>query len=497
MAPVGDGLVLAIDQGTSSTKVMLVDQDATVVASSSCPIGQRHPGPGQVEQSADEIWRSVQRAVRSCVDQDRAGRVVGVAVSVQRESVVLWDATSGAAVGPVLSWQDQRTATVADGLERAGHAPYVRAATGLPLDPMFSALKAGWLIDTHDPDRARTRTGAWKVGTLDAWLLSRFGGPAVTEIGNASRTQLFDIGSREWDPALLDLFGVPRAALPDVVASTGPFPAVRDLPPLPDGLPVLAVLGDSHAALLAQGGFSPGLVKATYGTGSSVMALGSPEVGDTSLCCTIAWQLDDTGGGTSGSGSTADGVAYALEANIRSTGRTISWLADMFQVDPGVLLAEAAEASSGEIVLVPAFGGLAAPWWDRTATPVITGLSLGTGRPQLARAALESVAFQVDDVLTAFERTTGPPTLLACDGGLTRSALLMQLQADVSGLPVRVSPTANLSALGAALLAGLTGGWWSRADLAGQAGPAGLRGRWADAVAHARDRPHRNAGVGT
>ncbi|ABW09874.1 carbohydrate kinase FGGY [Parafrankia sp. EAN1pec] len=497
MAPAREGLLLAIDQGTSSTKAVLVDRDATVVASSSCPVGQRHPGPGQVEQSAEEIWASVQRAVRTCVDRELAARVVGVAISVQRESVVLWDTVSGAAVGPILSWQDRRlaTATAADALERGGHAPYIRSSTGLPLDPMFSALKAGWLLDTYDPSRARAGTGAWKVGTLDAWLLSRFGGPAVTEIGNASRTQLLDIGGRQWDPTLLDLFDVPRAALPDVVASLGPFPPARGLPPLPDGLPVLAVLGDSHAALFAQARGAPGVVKATYGTGSSVMTLGRADAGDTSLCSTIAWQLPGT------AGTAADGVAHATEANIRSTGRTISWLADLFQVDPTALLAEAATASSDEIILVPAFGGLAAPWWDRDATPVIIGVSLGTGRPQLARAALESVAFQIDDVITVLQRAAGPLALLACDGGLTRSEVLMQLQADVSGLPVRISATPNLSALGAALLAGVGAGWWTLDGLPEPPGRATgaevlpridadtrarLRNRWADAVARAR-----------
>ncbi len=482
----GDGLILAIDQGTSSTKSMLVDPRGTILSSSSVPLAQSHPQPGWVEQDAQEIWSGVQACVRACVQDEHAARVVAVALSVQRETVVLWDRRTGIPVAPALSWQDQRTASRATELEASGVAEQVLATTGLPLDPMFSALKVSWLLDQHDPDRSQTSSGEWCVGTIDAWLLSHFTDAAtpVTEVGNASRTQLLDIDTADWDDAMLDVFGVPRASLPTVVPSVGPFPAVRGLAPVADGTPVLAVMADSHAALFAHAGWRPGVVKATYGTGSSVMALGPRASATSGVCSTVAWQVDE--------------VAHALEANIRSTGRTLTWLADLLGVDADVLFDEAASASSEGVTLVPAFGGLGAPWWDREAVPVLSGFSLGTGRTQVARAALESIAFQVDDAVTAFAEAGGPLAELACDGGMTRSHALMQLQADISGLPVRVSATANLSALGVAHLAGLQLGWWTWSELESETGTAAvppridaedrarLRSTWAGELARSR-----------
>ncbi len=453
-----EDLILAIDQGTSSTKSMLVDTRGAVVAEASVSLDQSHPRPGWVEQDAEAIWASVQASVRDCVSPQLAADVVGVALSVQRETVVLWERQTGRAIAPALSWQDQRTAARATELERSGRSAMVMERTGLPLDPMFSALKAGWLLDEHDPERLRASQGDWCLGTVDAWLLAQFGGDPVTEIGNASRTQLLDLDTADWDPELLELFDVPRSVLPRVVPSVGPFPGVRGLAPLPDGLPVLAVMADSHAALFAHAGWRPGVVKATYGTGSSVMTLGPRASAASGVCATIAWQVEE--------------VELALEANIRSSGRTLTWLAELLEVDVDVVFDWAAAASSDGVVLVPAFGGLGAPWWDRDAVPVLSGFSLGTRRENVARAALESIAFQVQDALSAFAEVRGPLAELASDGGMTRSTALMQLQADLSGLPVRVSRTANLSALGAAHLAGLQLGWWTWSDLEGDFGAA-------------------------
>lgn len=462
--------VLSIDQGTSSTKAMLVDSRGAVFRTASVALNQVHPSPGWVEQSSGETWASVQRCVRDCVTDDVKDAVIGVALSVQRETVVLWDTNTGDSIGPMLSWQDQRTAAAANMLESDGHADYIFETTGLPLDPMFSALKAAWLLDEYDPLRVRSSSGRWRVGTIDAWLLSRFAGEPVTEIGNASRTQLLDIDTGTWDPRLLEIFNVPLQALPTVVPSTGPFPSIRNLEPLPDGLPVLAVLADSHAALFAHAGWQPGVVKATYGTGSSVMALGPRAGGSSGMCSTIAWDVG--------------GVAHALEANIRSTGRTLSWLAELFAADIDELWSEAAKSTSDGVLVVPAFGGLGAPHWDRHATPIIAGLSLGTRRAQLVRAAVEAIAFQVDDVVNAFQAVGGPLERLACDGGMTKSPELMQMQADVSGLPVQVSPTANLSALGAAHLAGLQLRWWTLPQL-----ESGLPGAATEAAAATELRP--------
>jgi glycerol kinase len=439
-------LVLAIDQGTGSTKTLLVDAAGEVVAKASSPVGQSHPRPGWVEQSPDEIWASVRRAVHGCVPADLAHRVVAVGVSSQRESLVLWDRHTGEPAGPLLGWQDRRTAAVCAEMAASGVGDLVRSVSGLPLDPMFSALKARWLLDAHDPDRA----GRFCLGTVDSWLLSRFGGPHRTEIGNASRTQLMDVASGQWDERLLELFRVPREVLPEIVASTGPFPAVRDLAPLPDGVPVHAVMGDSHAALFAHAGWRRGVVKATYGTGSSVMAVGDDGAGG-GLCRTVAWEIDKP--------------VIALEGNILATGQTIVWLAEVLGTTPDALLDEAASATSDGVHLVPAFGGLGAPWWNPDATTVLSGMTLGTRRPHLAAAAVESVAFQVADVVSAIERATGPIDVLVSDGGLTRSDHLMQLQAEISGRRVARSREPNLSALGVAQLAGLRAGVWSWRDL--------------------------------
>ena len=267
-------MLLAIDQGTSATKAVLVDADGRSSLARRPPVGQSHPQPGWVEQSADEIWDSVRAAVADCLGAHDAAAVAAVGLSTQRESLVLWERGSGDAVGPLLSWQDQRTAPHCARLRREGAGDRVRALSGLPLDPMFSAPKARLAARrARSRPRAQPR-GELCLGTVDSWLLSRLGGEHVIEVGNASRTQLLDVRRCRWDPELLELFGVPESVLPSVVASTGPFPAVRGLPPLPDGIPVLAVMGDSHAALFAHAGWRPGQVKATYGTGSSIMSLG-------------------------------------------------------------------------------------------------------------------------------------------------------------------------------------------------------------------------------
>jgi len=328
--------VLAIDQGTSATKAALVDASGAIVAQAAAPIALATPRPAWVEQDANEIWASVRAAVGACLDGRDPGRVAAVGLSNQRETLVLWDRRTGAPRGPALSWQDQRTAADADRL--AGHADEIRALSGLPLDPMFSALKARWLLEAHG-------AGDVCLGTVDSWLLSRFGGSGhVVEAGNASRTQLLDVRGRDWSPRLLEVFGVPRAALPEIVASTGPFPAVRGLPPLRDGTPVCAVMGDSHAALFAHAGWHRGRVKATFGTGSSIMAVADAAAWEPGpLCLTIGWEDER-------------GVAHALEGNIRSTGATLVWLGRLFGLDAAAVAAQAAEASDG-VHVVPAFGG--------------------------------------------------------------------------------------------------------------------------------------------
>ncbi|MFI7707748.1 glycerol kinase [Nonomuraea sp. NPDC049480] len=449
-------LILSIDQGTSSTKALLVDEAGQVVSRAVVPVTEAQPRPGWVEQSAGELWESVRQAVADCVDPAQAHRVAGVGFSNQRESLVLWERRTGRPAGPLVSWQDQRTAARCRELAATGAAELVRSVSGMPLDPMFSALKARWLLDAYDPDRRRA--GELCLGTVDSWLLSRLGGEHVIEIGNASRTQLLGLRTGDWDPRLLELFGVPREVLPRVVASTGPFPAVRGLAPLPDGVPVLAVMGDSHAAMFAHAGWRPGVVKATYGTGSSVMAVGDGGEAP-GLCRSVAWDL-------------GDGPVVGVEGNIRATGRTISWLSELFGVRTGALLAEAEGAEPDGVHFVPAFGGLGAPWWEPDAAPVVTGLSLGTRRAQLVAAALEAVAFQVEDVVAAIEQAAGRVRVLMADGGLTRSTRLMRLQADLSGRTVARSGEHDLSCLGVADAAGLAAGMWTVERLESRPRPA-------------------------
>jgi glycerol kinase len=441
-------LLLAIDQGTSGTKAILVDAAGAIRARGHAPVGETHPNPGWVEQDPLAIWHSVQRAVADCLDGQASGRVVAVGLSNQRESVVLWDRLTGEPLSPVISWQDQRTAALCDRLRSPESERLVRARSGLPLDPMFSAVKASWLLRHHAPAAAAAREGRLVIGTIESWLLSRFGGEAVTEIGNASRTQLLHVAEAAWDRDLLDLFGIPIAALPRLSRSTGPFPATRGLAPLADGTPVLAVMGDSHSALFAHGAFAPGQVKATYGTGSSVMGLiAHPEALGSGACLTIGWQID--------------APAFAAEGNIRATGAALRWMAGILGLSVDAMTDLGARSPSRGVVLVPGFTGLGAPWWDRDAVGLLSNLVLDTGPADLARAAMDCVVHQVADVVDVIGRSVGAVTELFTDGGPSRNDALMQMQADLLGCTIHRSEAAELSALGVAHMAGLAAGVWS------------------------------------
>lgn len=429
MRPVPDPLVLAIDQGTSATKCLLLDARGKVVRTASEPVAISYPEPGHVEQDADDILRSVLVAAARCLEGVGPGAVAAVGLSTQRESAVVWDRRTGRPAGPVLGWQDQRAHGICDALRDQGHGDRIRELSGLPLDPMFSAAKLRWLLD-RTPDAA--------VGTVDAWLLHALTGAHRIELGNASRTQLLDVGTGSWSAELLDIFGIPATALPELTPSAGDLGTVGAAGGVLAGLPVTAVLGDSHAALYAHGRLALDGVKVTYGTGSSVMRL-TDDTPDPRVCRTIAWA--------------APGLKHAAEGNIRSSGATVAWLAELLRTTPEEVAALATGADSGGVVVVPAFGGLAAPWWDDAAEGTVTGLTLGTRAPQLARAAVESIAHQVADVIDAMDpdRAAGP---VLADGGAAANDHLMQLQADLTGRPVRRARTASLSALGAAHLAG-------------------------------------------
>jgi len=456
-------VVVAIDAGTTGVRAMAVDGAGTPVGLRYRELTQHFPRPGWVEHDAEEIWSAVRRVLGELLG-DLEQPVAAIGITDQRETVVAWSRATGRARHRAIVWQDRRTAARCDALADAGHLPLVRQTTGLVLDPYFSASKVEWLLTegrvAADDDLA--------VGTVDAWLLWQLTGGAVfaTEPSNASRTMLFDIRTGAWSPELCELFGVPLAALPDVRPSSGRFgvTAPGAVPGLPAGVAISGVAGDQQAALFGQACVEPGMVKNTYGTGSFVLM----NVGDAcpapveGLLTTVAWQLRKGGP-----------LTYAYEGAIFVTGAAIQWLRDGLGI-----ITEAAEvgplaasvADSGGVVVVPAFTGLGSPWWDPYARGTILGITRGSGRAQLARAVLESIAFQTRDVVEAMSDASGHPiTVLRADGGAAVVDLLLQIQADQLQVPVARPVVQETTALGAAYLAGLAEGVWaSTAELGAQ-----------------------------
>jgi glycerol kinase len=446
------GALLAVDQGTSSSKAVLVGSDGAILARGQARLSAAYPRPGWVEQDAEELWTSVQAAIEHCLAQAPGVRPVALAVANQRESAVVWRRADGAPAGPVIGWQDRRTADACERLRADGHGPLIQARTGLALDPMFSATKLRWLLERAPGGLAAAARGELCAGTVDAWLVFKLTGGAVfaCEAGNASRTQLLDLRSAAWDPELCELFGIPPAALPEVRRSDGGFgSAVAAGSLLPGAPPISAVLADSHAALHGHGCFGPGAGKATFGTGSSVMTpverLGATGHG---VSETLAWLRDEP--------------TYALEGNVIATGAALDWMGRIVGADGGAGLERLAAQvpDAGGVHFVPAFAGLGAPYWDREASGLVDGLTGGTTPAHLARAALEAVAHQVTDVLEAMDDAGGRLRVLFADGGASAGPLVMQLQADLSGRPVLASSVAEMSALGVAHLAGVAEGVW-------------------------------------
>ncbi|WP_376796988.1 FGGY family carbohydrate kinase [Thermogemmatispora sp.] len=448
--------ILAIDQGTTNTKALLVDVAGNVLARASRPVGRRYPRPAWVEQDPQELWQSVLEAGAACLEQAGAkAEPVAIAISNQRESVLLWERASGQPLGPCVSWQCQRSRQLCQALQDQGLEPLIRERSGLTIDPMFSGTKIRWLLEEQDL-LARAEAGELCAGTIDSWLCWQLSGGAahVCDMTNASRTQLFNLQRRAWDEELLGLLGVPAAVLPAVEPSASLHAHTVACGAIPAGLPIAALIGDSHAALFGQAGFLPGAVKATYGTGSSLMTpVPEPRLSQSGLSTTIAWAIGER-------------VTYALEGNIYVTGAAVEWLGrflGLSERDPvGELAALAASVpDSGGLYFVPALSGLGAPYWDKEARGLICGLTQASTLPQLARATVEAIAYQVRAVFDALQAEAGVELqVLLADGGATRNDLLMQFQADIIGKPVLRCESADVSALGAAYLAGLALGLW-------------------------------------
>ena len=450
--------VLAIDQGTTNTKALLMDEAGDLLARASRPMRVSFPQPGWVEQDAEALWQATLEATEACLADAGRPDVDAIGVTNQRESVIVWERQSGRPVGPCIVWQCRRTAPFCADLRARGLDRLVQQKTGLSIDPLFSASKAGWLLD-HTPDgRARAAQGELCVGTVDSWLLWKLTGGAVhaCDASNAARTQLLDLRSVSWDAEMMGVFGIPEAALPRIGPSSGIFGVTAPAGGLAGGIPIASLVGDSHAALFGHAAFSPGPVKATYGTGSSLMTLvDGPALSRAGLSTTVAWALPDR-------------TSYALEGNITVTGGAVDWLGQFLGLDdPAQAVADLAATvpDSGGVHLVPAFAGLGAPHWDVEARGLLCGLTRGTTAAHVARATIDSIAYQVCDVFEVM-RSEAPAVLpeLLADGGATRNDYLMQFQADVLGCPVHRSRSADLSACGAAWLAGLAVGVWRGLD---------------------------------
>lgn len=448
-------LILAIDQGTTSSKALLIDPTGHVVATGSCPVSIDSPQPGWVEQDATELWTSVLESIRIAMASCPEATILGIAISNQRETVVAWDAGTGHPVGPAISWQDQRGDATCKALATTENNELIRLLSGLELGSMFSASKIAWFLERFGT------MPTLRVGTVDTWLLDRLTGGATyaAEAGNASRTLLFDIEAQSWSRALGELFGVDTKRLGDVRPSTGPWGQTSGVPGIPDGTPILAILGDSHAALYGHWALAPDHAntgKATYGTGSSVMVPVDRAVRRVDgVGTTLAWQ--------------APHPVWALEGNILYSGAGMDWLARTLGVQPGAEFSRlaATAATSRGAVFVPALNGLGAPWWEASAVGSLTGLDSATTRAEIARAGIEAVAHQVCDVVDAMDPIDAQLALHA-GGGATSSELLMQVQADLLGRTLLVSSITDISALGAAALAFTAAGvtFTPRADLA-------------------------------
>ncbi len=448
--------VLALDQGTTSSRAIVFDRRGRALATAQQEFAQHFPRPGWVEHDPHDLWESTRR---TALDAMRKAKLTGkniaaIGLTNQRETTLLWDRRTGRPLHRAIVWQDRRTADLCAKLKRHGLEPLFRRKTGLVLDPYFSGTKLRWLLDNIPGARRRAEKGELAFGTVDTWLLWQLTGGRVhaTDVSNASRTLLLNIRTGAWDAELLKILRIPREVLPVVRASSEIYGEVSTLPAL-RGVPVSGIAGDQQAALFGQACWTPGMAKNTYGTGCFLlMHTGvKPVVSKNRLLTTIAWKLDDR-------------LEYALEGGVFVGGAVVQWLRDglgLIQKSIDVEKLAARARDNGGVYLVPAFAGLGAPHWDAGARGLICGLTRGSTAGHLARAALESIAYQSADLLAAMQADTGLKLRqLRIDGGATVNNALMQFQADLLRVPVVRPRTTETTALGAAYLAGLAVGFW-------------------------------------
>ncbi len=451
--------ILAIDQGTTSSRAIVFDRNGRAVSSAQAEFPQHYPRDGWVEHDPEDIWKTTLATAREAfaAAEKSGGEIAAIGITNQRETTLIWDRKTGAPIYNAIVWQDRRTTDECAKLREEGVETHAAARTGLLLDPYFSATKAAWILDNVEGARARAENGELAFGTVDTFLIWRLtrGESHLTDATNASRTLLYNIHDNHWDDALLDKFRVPKEVLPAVCDSADHF-GMTDPELFGRALPICGVAGDQQAAAFGQACFSPGDIKSTYGTGCFVVINtgDKPLASHNKLLSTIAWRLDGK-------------TTYALEGSIFIAGAAIQWLRDELQIikdaKETAALAESIETNNG-VYLVPAFTGLGAPHWAPKARGLISGLTRGAGRAELARAALESVVYQTADLMTAIARDGAETKTLRVDGGMVANDWLMQFLADILGLPVERPKVLETTALGAAYLAGLNAGVYQDMD---------------------------------
>lgn len=446
--------ILSLDQGTTSSRAILFDRDGRMVARAQRPFNQHYPEPGWVEHDPNEIWEtqlSVAREAIALAGFDPA-EIASIGITNQRETVIVWDKESGKPVYPAIVWQCRRSTSICEELISSGLEDEIRARTGLRIDPYFSGSKLCWLFREIPGLKALAENGEILFGTVDTWLLWKLTGRHVTDVTNASRTLLYNINEGSWDPMLLSVFGIPHEVLPKVLSSADDFGETK-----PDlfgvSIPVTGVLGDQQAALFGHACFKPGMAKNTYGTGCfSLLNTGTTPVWSRhNLLTTVAWKVNGK-------------TTYALEGSVFIAGAAIQWLRDEMSLIGTSEESESLARSvpdSGGAYLAPAFVGFGAPYWDPDARGAIVGITRGVNRAHIVRAALESIAYQSEDLIAAMGADYGTAvSSIMADGGATANGFLMQFQADISGLPVLLPEIAEITALGAAYMAGLRCGFW-------------------------------------